>query len=104
MVSHRHTFSVIRRMRKHQYYHQKWKPIVKYNRFNANNNVNYNNWNDCGYGILWELDSVDRKIQTLQSEIYVLKQQLKIIQTNCVPTEKSKSSNQSSRYFHLFFF
>lgn len=55
---------------------------------NFNHTSNFGGGTGCGRsngpGILWELNKVDRQIQSVQSEIVVLKQQLKIAQTYCV--------------------
>lgn len=48
-----------------------------------------------GYGILWELNKVDRQIQSVQSEIVVLRQQLKIVRTYS-PNRASQLTNQKS--------
>lgn len=42
-------------------------------------------------GILWELNKVDRQIQSVQSEIVVLRQQLKIMRTYGVAASPSPS-------------
>lgn len=90
MANNRYTFQVLKRLSKRQYYHHKWKPF----------NINGPNF----YGILWELKTVDRKIQSLQSEIHVLKQQLKIAQTYNAPAplEMASAREFSPRYFALF--
>lgn len=85
MVNHRHTFHVMHnRMRKRPFYHhhhqQKWRPSF----IPPDSRYKYNG----GYTILWELEKIDRQIQKIQSQICVLKQQLRIIQTHCVPIDQ----------------
>lgn len=91
------TFPLVRKVRTHQFFHrQNWKPYQNANKFNHNPGGNGCNGRNGGYGILWELDKVDRQIQLVQSEIVVLKQQLKIIQTYCAPVQTDQSNQ--SRY------
>lgn len=76
-------------------------------------------FNGRGHGIRWELDRVDQQIQLVQSEIGVLKQQLRIVQSYCngettaATAVAAASMNQSNqldyvpRYRidgHMFFF
>lgn len=103
MQHNRNTFQLTRRPRKRQLYHQKWK------QFNSNDHSNFVYKSNGGYAIFWELERVDRQIQTLQSEISVLKQQLKIVQTGCVPSPPPSSStidkpNDSSVHLPGYFF
>lgn len=48
-----------------------------------------------GYGILWEIEKVDRRIQIVKSEIFVLKQQLKIIKSYYAPTSSGTNADPS---------
>lgn len=91
MTNHRQTFHVLRRFRVRQFYRQEWKPTQ-----DSHSNQSNGMENGAGYGILWELDKVDRRIQMVKSEIFVLKQQLKIIKSYCTPASVSTvaSSNQ----------
>lgn len=111
MQYNRNTFQLTQKLRKRQLYHQKWK------QFNSNDHPNIMYKSNGGYAILWELERVDRQIQTLQSEISVLKQQLKIVQTGCVPPslppppppsstidKPNNSSDYLPGYFFCFFF
>lgn len=101
MTNNRYTFKTFGRMRKRQYNQQKWIYRMDLPYFvqngSAGNHAGGGSGGGGGYSILWELKNVDRKIQRLQSEIYVLKQQLKIIQTKCVTTEQ-QSEHHSLRY------
>lgn len=107
MQYNRNTFQLTRKLRKRQLYHQKWK------QFNSNDHPNIMYKSNGGYAILWELERVDRQIHTLQSEISVLKQQLKIVQTGCVPpslppppppSSTIDKPNNSSDYLPGYFF
>lgn len=83
MVNHRHTFQIMHnRMRKRPFYQhqQKWRQTF----IPSDSRYKYNG----GYTILWELEKIDRQIQILQSQICVLKQQLRIIQTHCIPIDR----------------
>lgn len=97
MTTHRQPFHVLKRVRMRQFYRQKWKPFVAHEPQQIKSN---GNGFENGYGILWELDKVDRRIQKVKSEIFVLKQQLKILQSYCASAVASHSQ-YSPRYFQL---
>lgn len=76
-ANHRNSFQLIGKLRKRQLFHQKWRTFHPYNQRAYRS--------PGSYAILWELEKVDRQIQKIQSEIFVLKQQLKIAQTYNAP-------------------
>lgn len=81
-------FQVLRRIRKRQFYQPKWfmRPHGGFIAPGAMvGGARYKHNNAGRYSVLWELSKIDKKIQILQSQIDVLKQQLRIIQTQCVP-------------------
>lgn len=78
---------MIGKLRKRQLFHQKWRTFQPYNQ---------RPYRPPGsYAILWELEKVDRQIQKIQSEIYVLKQQLKIAQTYNAPAPPVNSQSNT---------
>ncbi|XP_031629229.1 uncharacterized protein LOC116344698 [Contarinia nasturtii] len=93
---HRQTFHLVRRMRKRHFYPQRWKTFIANDSILNKTNGIKSNCGNGSYAILCELDRINRQIHTLQSEIAVLKQQLRIIQTYCVPMEKTESNDQSA--------
>lgn len=56
------------------------------------------NGGGAGYGVLWELDKVDRRIKLVQSEIDVLKQQLKIMRTYYAASSTNQTQCDPSEY------
>lgn len=95
LASNRHTFQLVRRCRKRQLYHQKWKTFMPPPPPAAPHPPHDHLMRrpHGGYAILWELEKVDRQIHTLQLEISVLKQQLKIAQTCCLSSSQSQSQS-----------
>lgn len=82
-ASYRNTFQMVGKLRKRQLFHQKWRTFQPYNQRAYRS--------PGSYAILWELEKVDRQIQKIQSEIFVLKQQLKIAQTYNAPAASVNS-------------
>lgn len=103
----RRKFSMARRtMRPQPFYHRQnyWKPYNDANKplcGNSNRSTHggrmISDFNDRGYDLLWELDKVDRQIQSVQSEIVVLKQQLKIMRTYSATPPTAQGTTQPNQ-------
>lgn len=89
----RHTFRVLRKLRQRRLYQQQMKV------YRGGNSGGQDN--SGVHSIIWELENIDAKIRTIQTEINVLQVQLQIIQSGSVATatktlgQLSSSGNQS---------
>lgn len=82
------------KFRMRQFHQSKWKPYTLNDRI-KHKSIGTN-------GILWELNKVDRQINTLQLEISILQQQLKIMKSCCAAAPASNEADQpdsTTRYF-----